>query len=176
MKEAFVYSWRNKTSDKLYVGWHKGDVSDGYICSQEALRDEIKQAPDNFERFIIAHGSSTDMVSLEKAILTTVDARNSLEFYNNSNGGGAHAVGHSLKSKLKISRNRTGITKGIPKSEATKANMRKPKSPEAIANMRIAAKERANRPEMKNLAAQRAIQQMKHRQRDVSGRIIKGLI
>lgn len=86
MKEAFVYSWKNKTTNCLYIGWHKGSVDDGYICSSKPMLEEYRKNPDNFERFIIAHGSADDMIKLEQKLLTAVDAKNDLNFYNQTNG------------------------------------------------------------------------------------------
>ena len=33
MEEAFTYILHNETNGKKYVGYHKGDENDGYICS-----------------------------------------------------------------------------------------------------------------------------------------------
>jgi hypothetical protein len=31
--EAFVYEWYNLTNGKSYIGYHKGNINDGYISS-----------------------------------------------------------------------------------------------------------------------------------------------
>jgi hypothetical protein len=31
--DAFVYQWVNLTNGKIYIGYHKGDVDDGYDSS-----------------------------------------------------------------------------------------------------------------------------------------------
>lgn len=73
--EAFVYSWRNKETGRLYIGWHKGSPDDGYVCSSKILREEYEKDQSKFERFIIARGTAEDMVALETAILKSVDAK-----------------------------------------------------------------------------------------------------
>jgi len=108
MQDAFVYSWKNKVSGQLYIGWHKGASNDGYICSREELKSEIEKSPESFERFIIANGSVKDMVALEHALLCAVDAKNSTAFYNAHNGGTGYCGGHSIKTRLKMSRSKMG--------------------------------------------------------------------
>jgi hypothetical protein len=43
LKEAFVYCWTDKLHNKLYVGVHKGNVDDGYICSSKIMLKEYKK-------------------------------------------------------------------------------------------------------------------------------------
>jgi hypothetical protein len=86
MHEAFVYSWRNVVTGRLYVGWHKGSTEDGYVCSSKPMKEEYRKTPEIFERYIIAHGSADDMIALEQAILTAEDAKNNDLFYNQTNG------------------------------------------------------------------------------------------
>ena len=33
MKDSFVYIWHNISNGRKYVGYHKGTLDDGYICS-----------------------------------------------------------------------------------------------------------------------------------------------
>lgn len=117
MKQAFVYSWRNKTTNKIYIGWHKGCEDDGYVCSSKVLMEEYQINPQNFERFIIAHGTSEDMKLLESSILKNVDAKNNSEYYNQHNGDGlfCHTQPHTEESKQKMSlahKTRTVYAKG----------------------------------------------------------------
>jgi hypothetical protein len=109
MKQAFVYSWRNKTTNKIYIGWHKGCEDDGYVCSSKVLMEEYQINPQNFERFIIAHGTSEDMAKLETEILKTVNAKDDLMFYNQHNGNGLyHLKEHTQEAKRKISISKIG--------------------------------------------------------------------
>lgn len=174
MHEAFVYSWRNKTTGRLYIGFHKGSENDGYICSSSVMLEEYTKNPDNFERFLIAHGTVTDMLALETAILKAVDAKSNSQFYNQHNGNGLYfckshtqasrkkislaQIGkkHSAESRKKMSdraRSRdnsvySGCQKGIPKSPEHVAALRaarKPISEETRSKMR-AVKQGKKRP------------------------------
>jgi hypothetical protein len=105
MAEAFVYSWRNKITNRLYIGYHSGHVNDGYICSSKIVLKEYNENPDNFERYIIASGSKEKMAALETNILLAVDAAGSMDFYNqHNNNAGARGWNytHSAKTKEKI--------------------------------------------------------------------------
>ena len=109
MKEAFVYSWRNKDTNRLYIGWHKGSPDDGYVCSSKILMEEYEKDSSKFERFIIAEGTAEDMVALEAQILKAVNAKDNPEYYNQHNGNGFfHLKKHSAKARLKISKSKTG--------------------------------------------------------------------
>lgn len=88
MTEAFVYSWTDYDTDMLYVGYHKGSLDDGYICSSKAMLAEYNQRPHSFTRQIIATGTMDDMIALEKAILVSDNAASNPKYYNRSNGGG----------------------------------------------------------------------------------------
>jgi len=83
--EAFVYCWTDNYHNKLYVGWHKGSPDDGYVSSNKELLSEYNNRPGDFTRQVIATGSAEDMYALETAILCSVNASNSEDFYNNSN-------------------------------------------------------------------------------------------
>jgi len=134
MKEAFVYSWKNKTTGKIYVGWHKGSEYDGYVCSSKVLMEEYTANPDNFERFIIAHGTAEDMAALETAILESVNAKDSPEYYNQHNGNGLfHLRAHTAAAKEKISR----AKRGKKRPDLTKRNLENnpAKNPETAKKM-----------------------------------------
>ena len=94
MKEAFVYSWKNKTTGKIYVGWHKGFEYDGYVCSSKVLMEEYTANPDNFERFIIAHGTAEDMAALETAI-----GANRAAGWKGAFGSGSESAGNLFSNK-----------------------------------------------------------------------------
>lgn len=111
--EAFVYSWRNKENNRLYIGWHKGSPDDGYVCSSKVLMEEYKKNAEQFERYIIARGTAKDMVALESAILKAVDAKNNPEYYNQHNGDGdfSHTEKHTEEAKEKMSKAKLGKTR-----------------------------------------------------------------
>lgn len=104
MNEAFVYCWTDKLYNKLYVGMHKGLPSDGYICSSKLMLSEHNKRPNDFTRQIIAEGNIDDMLSLETAILKSVDAKNDKQFYNMHNGNGKFILkGHTEETRILLS-------------------------------------------------------------------------
>lgn len=108
--EAFVYCWTDKKTNKLYVGFHKGILNDGYICSSKLMKAEYKQRPQDFSRTIVAHGTVNDCAILEHRILKAVDAGRSEQFYNQTNGNleFCNRGPMSEEVKLKISKGNTG--------------------------------------------------------------------
>ena len=88
----------------LYVGFHKGAINDGYICSSKYMLEQYNERPLDFNRTIIARGSKVDMHALEVAILKSVNAAQNTSFYNMHNGFGDYTlIYHTEESKRKIS-------------------------------------------------------------------------
>lgn len=83
--EAFLYCWTDKLTNMLYLGAHKGAETDGYVCSSKLMLAEYQKRPENFSRQIIARGSWEDIISLETAMLRSVDAAKNENFYNKNN-------------------------------------------------------------------------------------------
>lgn len=86
-KEAFVYLWVDKKNKKFYVGYHKGTPDDGYVCSSREMKEEHRVRPDDFERIILATGSTKEMLAYEAEVLRKHDAARNPLFYNLCNGG-----------------------------------------------------------------------------------------
>ena len=158
-REAFVYCWTDHATNMLYIGYHTGREDDGYVCSSKYMMKEYNIRPGDFTRTIIAHGSREDMCAFEHKILKSVDARNSEQFYNKSNGGAEFYIfNHSEETKNKLSEirklnplsgekngmfgkthtpearekisKRPNTGKGIPKTEEHKRKLRCPKTEE----------------------------------------------
>jgi len=107
--DSFVYCWTDHKTQKLYVGVHKGSPTDGYVCSGKLMLEEHSTRADDFTRQIIAEGIWENCVSLERAILRSVDARNNEEYYNQHNGNGQiNLVSHSEEARKKMSKARKG--------------------------------------------------------------------
>jgi hypothetical protein len=127
--EAFVYCWTDFQTNKLYVGVHKGAPDDGYVCSSKIMLQEHKKRPHEFSRQIIGRGTFDDCYALETAILKTVEAAKSPEFYNqHENNGKFHMAGkrhtEESKEKMKGCQNRLGKF-GHKDSESTREKKRK---------------------------------------------------
>lgn len=86
MTQAFVYCWTDHKKNMLYVGYHKGSKTDGYVCSSKKMIGEYKKRPEDFTRQIIASGDATEMYNFEQLLLRSLDVRNDPSFYNLTNG------------------------------------------------------------------------------------------
>lgn len=120
--EAFVYQWTNLTTNRKYIGYHKGNENDGYITSSRYFNEDYNTNPSNFKREILSRGNTKDMVELETKLLKKVDAARNPDFYNRNNGdGNIYNFGpHSEETRLKMSISSIGKKH----SEETKLKMR----------------------------------------------------
>lgn len=114
MSDAFLYIWINEITEKKYIGVHKGDQNDGYICSSKILKECYWAAPQNFKRTIISIGSYDNMLNQETILLHKIDAKNNPMYYNMHNGDGNFVnKKHTEQTKVKMSL----AAKGKPKSK-----------------------------------------------------------
>lgn len=88
MATGFVYCWTDIKNNMLYVGSHKGDIEDGYICSSKYMLEEYKKRPEDFSRQIIAEGEIENIRKLETKILQSVNASVNEDFYNKHENDG----------------------------------------------------------------------------------------
>lgn len=110
MKDSFVYCWFDKGKYKKYIGVHKGNLDDGYICSSSDVLTEYNSRPFDFDREILAVGSFKEMALTESQLLQMIDARNNPGFYNKHNVDGLFRTQGPLSDshKEKISRSMRG--------------------------------------------------------------------
>lgn len=85
---AYCYCITDTKYNKLYIGWHKGHISDGYFCSSSEVKKEYESRPQDFIKSIIATGSADDMFRLETSLLISEDAMSNPTYYNKSNNFG----------------------------------------------------------------------------------------
>jgi len=69
MKEAFTYCWSDKLTAKIYVGYHKGSVTDGYVCSSKEMMVCYLERPDDFSREILFCGTCAEAFTFEQKII-----------------------------------------------------------------------------------------------------------
>ena len=106
--DSFVYCWTDTRTNKLYIGVHKGNIDDGYICSSKYLLKEYNQRPFDFKRQILAFGSYKEMLNFEIKILKSINAAKDPLFYNKHNGDGrGYTEKHSEETKRKLSKPKT---------------------------------------------------------------------
>lgn len=85
--DSFVYIWKNLTNGRQYIGYHKGSLNDGYICSSrnENFWTDFYSPEMEWERIIIFEGTSQECLEMEQEILKNIDLRDP-EYYNNARG------------------------------------------------------------------------------------------
>jgi len=85
--EAFVYLWINLTTDKRYIGYHKGSKNDGYISSSAnpIFWEDFRNPNMEWKREILFEGSKEECLKKEQKILKEIDLRSD-RFYNNARG------------------------------------------------------------------------------------------
>lgn len=139
--DSFVYIWTNNLTDQKYIGVHKGNPDDGYICSSKTMLEDYNINPALFRRDIIAQGSFDDMYELESKMLREVDAAKNPQYYNQSNNNGKFYMSRMPESGREKLRQkalgRPAPNKGIP-DPACAERMRKNnpmKNPEIAAKV-----------------------------------------
>ena len=145
MVDSFVYCWTDHKTQKLYVGVHKGSPTDGYVCSGKLMLEEYNQRSSDFTRQIIAGGTWKECLSLERAILCSVDACNNPNYYNLQNSNGKfNPYTPTEDTKQKISKSLKGFQVAEEtKQKISKSHKGKPKSEETKRKMSEAAKNRS---------------------------------
>jgi len=148
--EAFLYCWTDKKNNKLYLGYHKGNSNDGYVCSSKVMLKEYNQNPKDFNRQIIACGTANDCRNLESILLKKINAAKNENFYNQNNMDGKFVCsGHNEITRKKISKALIGKKHTQETKEKIRLGQKKSMSEETKEKMRIAAKKRANSKEGK---------------------------
>lgn len=88
---AYVYKWTELSTGRWYIGSrtkHGCNPADGYICSSRIVKPLIESNQTNWSRTVLCIGHAVDMLALETALLTLVDAKNDPLSYNQHNGDG----------------------------------------------------------------------------------------
>ncbi len=88
---AYVYKWTELSTRRWYIGSrtkHGCNPADGYICSSRIVKPLIESNQTNWSRTVLCIGHAVDMLALETALLTLVDAKNDPLSYNQHNGDG----------------------------------------------------------------------------------------
>jgi hypothetical protein len=106
METSYVYKWTHKPTQKWYIGSRTNKAAhpdDGYICSSQIVKPLILANPSDWERKIIATGSSKEMRKKEQQLLKLYNAAKNPMSYNRSNWGGpVEGSGRKKGTKTKI--------------------------------------------------------------------------
>jgi hypothetical protein len=86
MTNAFVYKWTDNLTNKIYIGYHKGNVDDGYICSSKYMMPEYIKRPNDFVREILMVGLMSDCFEYEQFLIKNL-MLNKIPTYNKALGG-----------------------------------------------------------------------------------------
>lgn len=110
---AFVYIWNDKLTGRMYIGSHKGNPTDGYICSSKIVLEQMEKRPNDWKRVIVAECKDfASAVHLETLLLKKIDAAHNPKYYNMHNGDGLfYCKEHTDITKNKL-KNRIPWNKG----------------------------------------------------------------
>lgn len=156
MALAYLYKWTHKPTLRWYVGCRTAKnchPDDGYICSSKTVKPLIEQAPQDWERSILATGDVEQIRLLEAEVLTLADAMNDARSFNKHNQNGKFfCIGHSPETRAKISKTHPFAGRARPDhSQKMTGRKRKPedvekwrikllgvkKTPEHIAKLKV---------------------------------------
>ena len=88
MMDSFLYQWHDKAKNMYYIGVHKGEPNDGYVCSSKIMLQEYKKRVKDFERKIIKFGQFEELIKEETKMLKEINAAKNKNYYNQHNGDG----------------------------------------------------------------------------------------
>jgi len=86
--DGYLYKFTNLDNGRIYIGVHKGEVSDSYWNSSTDGEFNIvcSNPNSNLKLEILEYGDYDYMTLREHKILSSVDARNNKLYYNKTNG------------------------------------------------------------------------------------------
>jgi hypothetical protein len=86
--EGYLYRFTNLDDGCIYVGVHKGPVSDNYWHSStdEEFKSICSNPNSNLKYEVLEYGDYDYMTVREHVILSSVDAKNNNKYYNKTNG------------------------------------------------------------------------------------------
>ena len=96
--DSFVYCWTDHSTKKLYVGFHKGHVDDGYVCSSKHMLKAYKERPQDFTREVLAVNTYDVCRSFETALIRAMLSQG-VDCYN-LNAAGAIVYTKEIRDKI----------------------------------------------------------------------------
>jgi hypothetical protein len=90
--QAFVYRWTNVDKNKIYIGYHTGFWGDAYKHSGqcEDFNEDFQNENYQWDYEVLDYGTTDEMKNFERDLLKAAEARNSQEYYNQTNGGSGY--------------------------------------------------------------------------------------
>jgi|TARA_R110000782_G_C14641139_1_gene395631 hypothetical protein len=80
-QEPYVYIWRDRLSNRYYIGYH-GGFDPNYVCSSKPMIKQYRQRPEDFTRRILATGTQEEMAVLEKQLIQKRKKHLGERYYN----------------------------------------------------------------------------------------------
>lgn len=135
---SFVYCWTDHGTQKLYVGFHKGDPNDGYVCSSKHMLKAYRERPQDFTREVLTINEYDVCRKFESAVIRAMLQQNVPCYNLNVNG----AIIYTPEVRAKISQAHKGkiisdeqkaaikewnATKRLPISEEAREKIRQSK-------------------------------------------------
>jgi len=89
--EGYLYRFTHRPTGRVYIGIHKGLISDGYNHSStcEEFNRLLRESPDDFDYEVLLTGSYGAMKNEEYKMLKEANAKSNVMFFNKSNGSPA---------------------------------------------------------------------------------------
>jgi hypothetical protein len=86
--EAFVYKFTNLNNNSKYIGIHKGKPFDGYLNSStnDKFHEDFLSPNAEFQYDVLQYGTYEYVKAVEHTLLSEVNAKDSDEYYNKTNG------------------------------------------------------------------------------------------
>ena len=83
---GFIYLWYDKKLRMFYLGSHKGQITDRYICSSKHMLKEYRLRPNDFKRKIIEKCTESNLLIREQYWLNKIKSKelyyNNCKYYN----------------------------------------------------------------------------------------------
>ena len=75
--DAFVYRWTNLINGRIYVGYHRGFVGDGYNHSGECpeFNEDFQNESYEWKYEVLDYGTTNEMKNLVRDLLKSVEMK-----------------------------------------------------------------------------------------------------
>ena len=129
-QKPFVYLWRDRLSNRYYLGFH-GGTNPRYVCSSKHMMIGYKARPEDFTRRILQVGHRREMIELERKLLITRKGQFGKRYYNLTVSRKNGFPEWTDEMRRKASKSHSGRRK----TKETRIRMSQPRSEEHKRNM-----------------------------------------
>jgi hypothetical protein len=147
--DSFVYKWTNLTLNKIYIGWHKGALDDGYVCSSasDQFWKDYRNPSYKWQREILFQGTMPECQLYESQMLDSIDITSDF-VYNNKNNL-MFNLNDEVRSKLKIAALNRGKNLEYRKSQSDRTRAQWEANPDRRRIQSVKAKQQTMTEETK---------------------------